>query len=427
MVKKYLWAGVLLLVVIGGYSLVNALFSEDYDIPTVTVDRGELVIALDESGTVDAKRAVTLTSPRIRGLQITWLAPEGSTVEEGDVVIRFDASEQVTELADDESTLKIQRSALARARQEMTIQQKQLQLDLEKARRNYDEQKHEAPRVAEVARLELEVAELNFQAKLDQLKGDVEKAEVEVQRAVDRVSEARRELEQMTIAAPISGLVVYMEIWKGSQMAKVQEGDSPWPGQGLVNLPDLSEMMVNTTVSEVDASLVDTLQAVTVTLDAFAGMEYRGKVTRKGTLARKKDPTSNINVFDVEVTILDHDDNLKPGMSASCRIIVDRIPDVVSAPLEAIFEKEGRTVVYLANRREREVEVGRKNDTSIEIVSGLEAGDKVCLLDPTLDEAGLPGDRATEPELNRDRGRDRNGSRGGDRGGGGRSSGSRRP
>ena len=43
----------------------------------------------------------------------------------------------------------------------------------------------------------------------------------------------------MTIKAPIPGLVVYLEIWKGGTMDKVQEGDSPWPGQGLINIPDL--------------------------------------------------------------------------------------------------------------------------------------------------------------------------------------------
>ena len=275
-----------------------------------------------------------------------------------------------------------------------------MRLDLEKARRNYDEKKHEAARVAEEAKLELELAELNIEAKLDQLKSDVEKAEVEVKRAQDKVNLAKKELAQMTMTASIPGLVVYIEIWKGGTMGKVQEGDSPWPGQGLINLPDLSEMMVETTVSEVDASKVDTGQQVEVTLDAFPDMRYQGVVSKKSTLARKKDYNSRINVFDVEVSIKDGDERLKPGMSASCTVIIDRIPDVVSAPLEAVFEKEGQTVVYLKNKKKREVTVGRRNDMAIEIVDGLEGGEEVCLIDPTLEEPGLPGDKATEPEMN---------------------------
>ncbi|MDF1544234.1 MAG: efflux RND transporter periplasmic adaptor subunit [bacterium] len=401
--KKYITISIVIVIVLGGYLGVNAIFSTDIEIPTANASKGEFVISLKSNGTVDATRAMSLSTPRVRGLQITWLAPEGTTVAEGDPVIKFDASKQQTDLLDQQSDLKIKTSALQRARQEYIIQEKQLRLDLEKSRRNYDEKKHEAPRVAEEAKLELELSELNFEAKLDQLTADVEKAEVEVQRAKDKVNQGQKELDMMSINAPIPGLVVYLEIWKGGTMSKVQEGDSPWPGQGLVNLPDLSEMMVKTSVSEVDANKVDSGQAVEVVLDAFPNVIYTGEVRKKGTLARKKEPNSKINVFDVEVTILEDDDKLKPGMSASCDIIVDRIPDIVSVPLEAVFERDGETVVYLKNKKRREVEVGLRNDMSIQILDGLEGDEEVCLVDPSLDEQGLPGDRASEPELNKGR------------------------
>ncbi len=401
--KKYITISLVVVVVLGGYLGVNALFGTDIEIPTSKVSNGEFVISLNCNGTVDATRAMSLSTPRVRGLQITWLAPEGTTVAEGDPVIKFDASKQQTDLLDHQSDQKIKTSALQRARQEYIIQEKQLRLNLEKSRRNNDEKKHEAPRVAKEAKLEMELAELNFEAKLDQLTADVEKAEVEVQRSKDKVTQAQRELDMMSINAPIPGLVVYLEIWKGGTMSKVQEGDSPWPGQGLVNLPDLSEMMVKTSVSEVDANKVDSGQTVDVVLDAFPDIIYRGEVRKKGTLARRKEPNSKINVFDVEVTILDDDDNLKPGMSASCDIIVSRIPGVVSVPLEAVFEREGKTVVYLKNKKKREVSVGLRNDMSIQILDGLEGDEEICLIDPSLDEHGLPGDRATEPELNKGR------------------------
>ncbi len=398
--KKYVVIAITVAIILVGYYGVNAIFSTSIEVPTVEVTKGEFLISLNENGTVDAKRAVSLSAPRQRGLTITWLAPEGTTVEKGDPVIRFDASEQQAELAEFESDLKIKNSALERARQEFIIQEKQLTLDLEKARRNYDEKKHEAPRVAEEAKLEHELAELNFQAKLDQLKADVEKAEVEVDRARDKVQLAKKELSQMTVMAPIPGLVVYLEIWKGGSMAKVQEGDSPWPGQGLVNLPDLDTMIVKTTVSEVDAAKVDSGQAVQIRLDAAADSIYEGVVIKKGTLARRKDQNSRINVFDVDVLIKQHDENFKPGMSASCEIVVDRMQDVISVPLEAVFEDQGETFVYLKNKDRRKVEVGQRNDMMIAITDGLKSGDRVCLTDPTIDEP-LPGDKATEPEINR--------------------------
>jgi RND family efflux transporter MFP subunit len=399
--RKLIYAGIVIIATLVGYYGVNAVFTISTEIPTAPVTRGEFIISQSANGSVDAKRAYVISTPRARGLQITWLAPEGSMVNAGDPVVKFDATQQLADLAENESSLKIANTTLERAKREYAIQEKQLTLDLKKAQRNYDEMKHEAPKVAEEARLELELAELNFNAKLQQIQADVEKAELQVQRAQDQVNQSQREVDQTSINAPIPGMVVYLEIWKGGTMSKVQEGDSPWPGQGLVNLPDLADMVVDAAVSEVDASIIDSGQQVIVTLDAFPDQTYKGVVGKKSTLARRKEPGSKINVFDVEIDILNHDESVKPGMSASCKVIIDRIPDVIQVPIEAVFEKEGDVVVYLENKDMRVVQVGRRNDTSVEIVSGLEGDERICLVDPTIEE--LPGDKATEPELNKGR------------------------
>lgn len=189
-------------------------------------------------------------------------------------------------------------------------------------------------------------------------------------------------------------------------MGKVQEGDSPWPGQNLVNLPDLSEMIVKAAVSEVDAGKIDSGQEVVIRLDAATEKQYKGSVVKKGVLARKKDWNSKINVFDVEVAILDHDASFKPGMSASCEIVLGKYPDVVTVPLESVFEREGATFVYLSNKDRRDVTVGRRSDTEVEVLTGLSGGEKICLVDPTVEQE-LPGDKATEPELNKGRGQGR--------------------
>lgn len=416
--NKYLLSGIVLTVVVGGYLGINSLFSKSIDIPTVAADMGQLIITQQVTGTVDAARAFTVSAPRIRGIQITRLAEEGSQAQAGDTLIQFDATKQAAELKDHESTLKIRQTTLGRVEQEYTLQKKNLELELRRAERKYDEQKHEAPRLAEEAKLELDLATLNYDGKLAQLSADVQKAELEVERARDQVAVSRHEMEQLTITAPIPGMVVHLEIWKGGQMSKVQEGDSPWPGQGLINLPDLTEMIVNATVSEVDAARVIKGLEVVVTLDALPGMRYTGEVIKKSTLARRKDPSSKINVFDLEISILDKDDQLKPGMSAAARIIIDQIGGVVKVPLEAVFERGGRTVVYLSNKKEREVQVGRRNDMEIEIIDGLEVGEQICLIDPRQEP--LPGDRATEPELNKGRQMPPKGQAGGGKRRGGR-------
>lgn len=401
--RKLAVAGGVALLVIAAFVLLDRLLAKPAQIPTAKARRGEFVVSLRVTGQVDAERAVTIVAPRIRNLQITWLAPEGSAARVGDPLVRFDSSQQQADLAENESSLKISETALLRARQELSIQEKELQLNLQRARRNYDEKKHEAPKVAEEARLELELAELNADSKLAQIRSDVEKAELEVQRARDKLGLARKELEQMTLSAPIPGMVVYLNIWKGSSEGKVQTGDSPWPGQGLINLPDLSDMIVDATVSEVDASQVKPGQAAEVRLDALLGETFAGTVKSKSTLARRKEPNSKINVFDVEIGIAEKDERLKPGMSASAEIVIERAAGVVTVPLEAVFEVGGKPTVYLANRKPREIQVGRRNQLDCEVISGLEGGETICLADPRTAEKGLPGEKATEPEMNRGR------------------------
>jgi HlyD family secretion protein len=401
--RRLLFGAGALALLTGGFFLVQARFSRHVEIPTAQVRRGEFLISLTANGEVDAKRAYSIVAPRIRNIQITWMAPEGSTVKAGDTVIKFDATQQQAELAENESNLKINQTALERARQELAIQEKQLKLELQQAQRNYDEKRHDAPKVAEEARLQLELAELNAKAKLDQTRSDVQKAELEVQRAKDKVALASKELDQMTLTAPIPGMVVYLNIWKGNSEGKVQAGDSPWPGQGLINLPDLSEMIVKATVSEVDASRVQVGQEVIVSLDAFPEVKFKGVTNQKGTLARRKDQNSKINVFDVEIGIMDKDERLKPGMSATSQIVVERLANIVSVPMEAVFEVEGKPVVYLAGKKRRDIQVGRRTDMEIEVTAGLQGNERVCLVDPTQTRPGLPGEKATEPELNKGR------------------------
>ena len=116
--RKLIYVVVILVVILGGYLGVNAIFTHSYDVATTTVSRGEFLVSLNVAGEVDSKRAYTLSAPRIRNLQITWLAPEGSMVKVGDPVIKFDATQQIADLAEHDSELKINQAALERAWQD---------------------------------------------------------------------------------------------------------------------------------------------------------------------------------------------------------------------------------------------------------------------------------------------------------------------
>lgn len=381
--KKYIIIGAVIVAVVV-IAKLSGFGGSSREIPTAKVTQGDFVVSLSENGKLAARQSVTISAPRIRGaLQIVKLAKEGTIVNKGDFLVQFDPTEQETKLRDAEAALKIAKADLEKSEAQYNMDVKQLELDLKKAERNYSEKLSEAPIIRKEAELELDIARLNFENRKKSLKADIDKMRVQVDKAQDTKEQAERDLAKMTITAPIPGLVVYLDIWKGTSMAKVQEGDSPWGGQGLIELPDLSSMIVETSVSEVDVSKVKEGQKAHITLDAIPGPMFTGAITDISTLATSKVRGSSINVFNVKVLIDTTDERLKPGMSAKVDLIIDKYDDVLSVPLEAVFERDDTTVVYTPGGKKVPVALGTRNDEAVVVTSGLKAGDEVALVDPT--------------------------------------------
>lgn len=396
--KKYIFAGVIVIALVAaGYGFVK-LNGPTHIVPTAEVESGPFIISLATNGQLDAKRSMTVSTPRIRGsLQIVKMVPEGTIVNKGDFLIQFDPTQQETNMRDATAELKIAEANLERAKAQLDMDLKQLDLDFKKAERSFYEKQSEAPIIRKEAELEMDLARMKYELQKKMLEADIQKTQVEVDKARDQKEQATRELESMTLSAPIPGLVVYLEIWKGSMMDKVQEGDNPWPGQGLINLPDLSTMIVKTTVSEVDISKVKKDQRCTIQLDAVPGPVFSGVVTEVGTLARPKERGSKINVFDVEIQLDSTDARLKPGMSARADIIIEEFDNVLSVPLEAVFEVDDTTIVYSKGGRRIPVALGARNSSSVIVTSGLTGGEEICLMDPTRKAQEAPAAAAAPP------------------------------
>ncbi len=101
-----------------------------------------------------------------------------------------------------------------------------------------------------------------------------------------------------------------------------------------------------------------------------------------------EDPTAEANerVFDVVVKVKQARAGLKPGLSAKARVVVNRLPNVLSVPLDAVFERAGKSLAYVTKGDgfvPREVRTGERNDAMVEVKSGLSEGETVALADPT--------------------------------------------
>ena len=172
---------------------------------------------------------------------------------------------------------------------------------------------------------------------------------------------------------------------------KVEVGMTPFQGQPLMYLPDISPKQVETEVNEMDVEKIKIGQPVQVMLDAVRDVVFRGRVSKVGTLAEQKvskvsGRKTGVKVFSVVVDVLDADPRLRPGLSATAAILIDEFKDVAYVPVEAIFNESGKTVAYVKHgRKARQITVdcGTSNDKYVIIRGGLQPGDKVFLGQPS--------------------------------------------
>jgi HlyD family secretion protein len=221
-------------------------------------------------------------------------------------------------------------------------------------------------------------------------------AESRIEEASSKLELAKAQLARTEVRADVPGIVVYKEVFFGSEQRKPQVGDQVWANQPLLILPDISTMVVETKVRETDIHKVEKNQQVRVRVEAYPDLHLTGAVTLVGTLAQEEKERRGTKFFGVTIEIKEHEPRLRPGMTARVELQVESMPRALFVPLEAVFEREGRHVVYVVDRRSirpAEVVLGPSNQDFAVVQKGLRSGERVCLRDPSAapsDFSGLP-------------------------------------
>ncbi len=391
-------AGVLLIIIIAAFSSGGG-----EPLPTADVKRGDFLISIKTSGEIRAANSFTLTTPRLTWgqMQINFLLPEGTTVKKGDVIVRFATTTIDKTIQDKESELNILRSELAKLRADKVVRISELEGNLKNNELTYEQAKLQVEKMkfeAEVQRKESEINLERSRIAFEQAKQKIvsqkiaeqseeQKQLLKIQQTQNDINRAKKEKEEYTLKATMDGLVVYETNWSTGR--KISVGDSPWPGMSLISLPDLSQMQSVCQVNEIDISKVRADQAAKVKLDAFPDREFAGRVKSVGTIGQQNDRSTTAKTFEVIIDINGTDPVLKPGMTTSNEIVMATLADTVYVPLEAVFEKDGKTVVYRvsgSSARALEVTTGTKNSNNVVVSAGLQGGEKVALRDPTVKE-----------------------------------------
>ena len=376
-------------------------------VPTAVVERGEFTDALPLRGEVQALKSVTISAPAGAGdLRIIKIAPEGVAVKKGDVVVLFDATKTEQDLAQYKSALKSSEAEIAQAKAQERLKAEADQTAVMKAKFDVQKAKLDASKneiLSEIDGAEKKLlvadAEQALRQAEDQLKSDHDDnaakiADAEQKRKLNlyNVQLTEHNLGTLTLRAPADGIVSLLQVWHPSGgMAVLKPGEQAWPGAPIANLPDLSTLHITVRVDESDRGRLQTGQKVTAHFDALPDREFTGQVKQISTTA-SQDFTGGwpfARNFAVELTLDQGDPRMRPGMSTSVRVTVDRVANAVMIPSQASFQKSGRTVAYVLQGtkfEERSIDVGRRSGDKLLIAKGLQPGEKVAMQDPTLKE-----------------------------------------
>ena len=363
---------------------------------TATATRADFVRAVRVHGIVEAIDSHAVAAPRLVGqnlssLVITKLIPPGTNVRKGDLLVEFDRQNQVKAALDRQAEYR-----------DFVEQIKKKQAEHDAARARDDTELRAAESALEVAaldirkneilpRIDIEKNQLNLEeatARLKQLRetyqlkrhaaaAEIRVLEIQRDRALNAARHAEQNSEKMAVRSAIDGVVVFNPIWKSNQLADVQEGDEVRAGVPFLNVINPAAMQVRARVNQADVSQLRTGQNVTVRLDAYPDLVFPGTVDRIAAIGVTSGLTDKVRGFFVRFAIRGSEPRLTPDLSAAVDVELDRRPDALLVPSDAVFTENGQSFVRVKNGsgfEKRVVKTGAANDTDIVIEAGLEPG-----------------------------------------------------
>ncbi len=192
-----------------------------------------------------------------------------------------------------------------------------------------------------------------------------------------RIAALEATLDTKNLRAPFGGTITEVRSKVGDQIA---------PGSISFRIDDLSSLLVDVEIPEVDINRVKEGMEARISFDAISDKEYRGVITK---VAQVANITAGIVNFTITLELSDADESVRPGMTAAVNIIIDEIEDVVIIPNRAVRLVDGQRVVYVLKPGELlptpvEITIGASSDLQSEIIDGdIQVGDTLVLNPPT--------------------------------------------
>lgn len=194
------------------------------------------------------------------------------------------------------------------------------------------------------------------------------------------------QIEHGVLRADSAGMVIYRQLYFGTEQRKPQIGDEIVAGQPIIAVPDVSAITVETSVREIDLHRLAASNHVSVRVDAYPDTVFNGSVSFVGALAETNSARAGGKFFPITVALKTKDSRLRSGMTARVEIVVSSLPSAVVIPAIALLD-DGGPHVFVAGRggpERRSVVVAAENGSFAAISSGVSPGERVLLTDPAI-------------------------------------------
>lgn len=365
------------------------------------VGRGRFVREVEARGefkSVDATPVIVPTDT-MTAQKIAWLAKDGAPVKAGDPVVLFDPSSMEKDLADGQADRQTAVEKIGKTKADGRKTAQGLTLDRNLAKEELSSSDAFAAKDTQIfsrneiieSRIDHDLSGTRFEAATNKLdasqklgEADIALNEIERSKAEIRIRQAEKGLGSLRVLAPHDGLIVLERSWRGTTLSV---GETVWPGQKLAEIPDLRSVEAKVYVLEADAGGLKAGASARVAVEGRSGVWYPAKVSRVDAIAKTRDWQVPTRYFETILTLEKTlPETMKPGQQVRAKIALEEVQDAIAIPRGAVFEKDGKRVVYRfegGRFNPAEVTIGRNSLSHVVIEKGLTPGDRIALRDPT--------------------------------------------
>ncbi|MFQ5742285.1 MAG: HlyD family secretion protein [Acidobacteriota bacterium] len=354
------------------------------------VRRGQFRQLLLLTGELKAVTGEPIIVPKLPDWQTTirWIVEDGAVAEEGDPLLELDTTAIASQLDDKRTARQKAINELAKKEAEVDGKLGDKEFAADRARIALSKAKIKASvpadvqarRIFQEAQLELEGAQVehtkaaaDLEACRESSTAELEVLRIDLAKAKHDLGEAQRAIDAMVLRAPRSGIVVVGENRREGR--KFQVGDNVWIGLEVMEIPDLSSMMVEARLSDVDDGRVTRAMTAVCTLDAYPDRPVRGIIRSISAVAHEAIFRSMQRNFQVIVDLERSDPEImRPGMSVKLEVETIKLEDVTLVPRAALAFEEHEVLALLPDGGAQTVELGPCSALECVLEKGLAEG-----------------------------------------------------